>query len=263
MGPQKFYASPLGAGCGVESAPELKIENAAIEERIGAFPSKRLSVGGKTLAYRESGEGRPLVLLHGIVATSAWWLFQLEDLREGYRVVAWDAPGYGESDAFAIERPRAADYAHALSVLVNALRLKDFAVVAHSFGALVACAYARMVPSVARMLLISPFAGNETEPATLSADALELARWNDRHIRDGYRQASYCLERGNLREDAPHYLGKVLVACGSADRVTPEAECRELAACFPNASYTPLPGLRHAPPLEGAVQVNSMIREFA
>jgi pimeloyl-ACP methyl ester carboxylesterase len=263
-----------------------------IDKRIGAFPSKKLSVGGKTLAYRESGEGRPLVLLHGIGSGSASWLFQLEGLAEAYRVIAWDAPGYGESDAFSIERPHPGDYARALSVLLNALQVKNFMLVAQSLGALVAAAYARMFPSLPGMVLISPAAGyngdlsrvadrlktmEELGPeglaekraaGMLSPDppvlALELVRWNYRRIRrDGYRQASYCLANGNLREDAPHYQGRVLVACGSADTVTPEAGCRDLASRFPNSLYRTLPGLGHASPVEGPAQVNPMIRDFA
>jgi pimeloyl-ACP methyl ester carboxylesterase len=265
-------------------------DQAVIDERISALPSKRLSVGGKTLAYRESGAGRPLVLLHGLGSGSAFWLFQLEGLAERYRVIAWDAPGYGESDPFSIERPHPADYARALSVLTSALQVKDFVLVAHSLGSLVAAAYARMFPSLAGMALISPaagYSGNEEKakerlkaldepgpeglaetraPEMLYAPdiALELLRWDHRHIRrDGYRQATHCLVRGNLREDAPHYEGKVLVACGSADAVTPEAECRDIASRFPNAAYRSLPGLGHASPLEGPAQVNAAISDFA
>jgi pimeloyl-ACP methyl ester carboxylesterase len=195
-----------------------------IGKRIDAFPSNKLTVGGKTLAYRQYGEGRPLVLLHGIGSGSAAWRFQLEGLADRYRVIAWDAPGYGESDAFSIERPHPADYARALSVLLNALQAKNFVLVAHSLGALVATAYARMFPSLPGMVLISPAGGYE---------------------------------------DAPHYPGNVLVACGSADTVTPEAGCRDLAARFPNSLYRTLPGLGHASPIEGPAQVNALIREFA
>ena len=91
-----------------------------LEARIAAFPSRSVSVGGRALAYREAGQGPALVLLHGIGSGSASWLFQLEELAAGYRVIAWDAPGYGDSDAFAIDAPRPEDYARALAVLLGA-----------------------------------------------------------------------------------------------------------------------------------------------
>ena len=249
-------------------------------------------IGGKALAYREAGEGPALVLLHGIGSGSASWLFQLEGLAPRFRIIAWDAPGYGESDAFSIERPQPADYARALSVLTGALQLKGFVLVAQSLGALVAGAYARMFPALPALLLLSPAGGyagdvskNPERLKTLdalgpdglaekraagmlsgeaSSVALELVRWNYRRIRrEGYRQAAYCLAQGNLREDAPHYARRVLVACGSADTVTPEAGCRDIASRFPKSTYQSLAGLGHASQIEGPAEVNRMIADFA
>ena len=262
-----------------------------IDTRIASFPCKTILVAGKKLAYRESGEGPALALLHGIGSGSASWLFQLESLRAHHRVIAWDAPGYGESDCFAIEKPHPQDYARALSVLLSALQVKSFLLVGQSLGGLMAASYARMFPTLAGMLLISPaggYSGNHESvkdrlktldqlgpdglaekraAGMLSPDpppiALELVRWNYRRIRpDGYRQAAYCLANGNIREDAASYKGKVLVACGSADTITPEAGCREIANAFPLAAYRSLPGLGHASQAEGPELVNQMIREF-
>jgi pimeloyl-ACP methyl ester carboxylesterase len=263
-----------------------------VDERIARFPSKKTVIGGKALAYREAGEGPALVLLHGIGSGSASWLFQLESLAPRFRMIAWDAPGYGESDAFSIERPQPADYARALSLLAATLQVKSFVLVAQSLGALIAGAYARMFPALPALLLISPAGGYAGDVSkiedrlktldALGADglaekraagmlspnpppiALELVRWNYRRIRrEGYRQAAYCLAQGNLREDAPHYAGRVLVACGSADTVTPEAGCRDIASRFPQSTYQSLPGLGHASQIEGPDEVNRMIAGFA
>jgi pimeloyl-ACP methyl ester carboxylesterase len=263
-----------------------------IDERIKKFEVRRISVGGKALAYREAGEGQALVLLHGIGSGSASWLFQLEGLSEHYRMIAWDAPGYGDSDCFSIDKPHPSDYARALSVLLNALQVKSFVLVGQSLGCLMAASYARMFPQLAGMILISPAGGYNGDisriaerlntldelgpdglaetraPGMLSpnppAAALELVRWNYRRIRrDGYRQAAYCLANGNIREDAVLYKGKTLVACGSADTVTPEAGCRKIAEAFPNGEYRSLPGLGHASQVEGPALVNEAIRKFA
>lgn len=262
-----------------------------LEARMAAFPAKTLSVGGKALSYREAGQGATLVLLHGIGSGSASWLFQLEGLSQAYRILAWDAPGYGESDAFSIDNPFPEDYARALSVLLGALQVQSFVLVAQSLGCLIAAAYARSFP-LEKMLLISPAGGHagnrakirdrlqqldELGPAGLAEKraagmlspnapllALELVRWSYRRIRpQGYRQAAHCLANGNIRQDAPHFRGEVLVACGSADTVTPEAGCREIAAAFPRGAYRSLPGLGHASQAEGPEPVNAMIRGFA
>ena len=45
--------------------------------------------------FREQGSGIPLMLLHGISSGAASWHKQMA--LDGYRVLAWDMPGYGES----------------------------------------------------------------------------------------------------------------------------------------------------------------------
>jgi len=116
-----------------------------IDTRIAAYPSRSVCVDGKTLAFREAGKGDALV--------------QLEKLGRQYRVIAWDAPGYGDSDCFSIQKPHPEDYARVLSVLLNALRITKFVLIGQSLGALMAASYARLFPGLARLALISPAAG--------------------------------------------------------------------------------------------------------
>ena len=54
------------------------------------------------ISYREKGNGNTLLILHGNLGNSRSWAFQLEDFSRSYRVVAWDAPGYGRSDEQAV-----------------------------------------------------------------------------------------------------------------------------------------------------------------
>ncbi|TMC12926.1 MAG: alpha/beta fold hydrolase [Chloroflexi bacterium] len=49
------------------------------------------------IAYQVGGEGPPLLLIHGLGASSMAWHFQLERLAEGHRVFAIDLPGHGAS----------------------------------------------------------------------------------------------------------------------------------------------------------------------
>src|SRR5919206_766839 len=126
-----------------------------IDERIARFALKK----SKGISYRESGAGPALVCLHGIGAASAGWLLQLETLK-GYRLIAWDAPGYGESDFLPLEKPRPADYAQALHEFLERLLLKDVVLVANSLGCLMASAYAAAHPERVRsMILLGPAGG--------------------------------------------------------------------------------------------------------
>jgi len=259
-----------------------------LEDRIARFALKT----SKGISYRETGSGQALVLLHGIGSQSASWLNQLETLK-GYRLIAWDAPGYGDSEFLKIERPKAADYAGALHAFLDRLLLKDVVIVGNSLGCLMAGAYGAAHPERVRsMILLSPAAGSagdeskqrerlkqfeELGPEGLAEkrsptlvgkasprDAVELMAWTQRRIRPpGYRQAVHCLTHGRLAEDARKFPKKVLVACGTEDIVTPEAGCKAVAAAFPRAEYRSLPGLGHVPHIEAPEAVNELIRRFA
>jgi pimeloyl-ACP methyl ester carboxylesterase len=261
-----------------------------LDERIARFPRRR----SKTISYRETGAGQALVLLHGIGSSSAGWLCQFESLA-GYRLIAWDAPGYGESGFLPGATPRPADYAQALHEFLDRLLLKDVVLVGNSLGCLMAGAYAAAhAERVRSMVLLGPAGGFVDQPdkeqrlrgrldelETLGPEglaeqrspkligkaapafALELVRWNQRRIRpQGYRQALQCLAQGSLAAEARRFNKKVLVACGSEDVITPEAGCKAIAAAFPRAEYRTLAGIGHVPQIEAADRINALIADF-
>lgn len=56
-----------------------------------------VEVAGLRIAYQRAGRGPALVLLHGAYEDSRIWRPQLEALSDEFTVVAWDAPGCGNS----------------------------------------------------------------------------------------------------------------------------------------------------------------------
>lgn len=89
-------------------------------------------------ACRMSGAGAlTLVLLHGIGGNRDVWPAQFETfVNAGYRVVAWDMPGYGESAMPAA--PTMASLADSLRALLDTLGPSRFVLVGHSMGGMVA-----------------------------------------------------------------------------------------------------------------------------
>ncbi|MBV8088872.1 MAG: hypothetical protein JO139_04740 [Alphaproteobacteria bacterium] len=55
---------------------------------------------GDRFCYMEAGRVGlpPVLLLHGIGASSPHWRFQLTGLADRFRLIAWNAPGYLLSD---------------------------------------------------------------------------------------------------------------------------------------------------------------------
>ena len=101
------------------------------------FPARRINVGEVSLSVVDVGEGPAVLLLHGFPDRASMWRHQIGALREaGYRVIAPDLRGYGDSD-----RPtRVEDYALHRSVgdivgLLKALEVEEFQLAGHDWGA--------------------------------------------------------------------------------------------------------------------------------
>jgi pimeloyl-ACP methyl ester carboxylesterase len=57
-----------------------------------------LKVNGAHLYYEMAGEGNPLVLLHAGIADCRMWDDQFEPLAQHFRVIRYDARGFGQSE---------------------------------------------------------------------------------------------------------------------------------------------------------------------
>src|SRR5580704_17425881 len=53
------------------------------------------------MSFRLRGDGETIVFLHGLLGSSKSWAFQFDHFSRDYRMVAWDAPGYGQSEMVA------------------------------------------------------------------------------------------------------------------------------------------------------------------
>ena len=88
---------------------------------------------GAELNVVEEGAGPAVVLLHGIMLSSAIWKYQLAGLRDTYRVIALDQRGHGRSrsgsEGHGFDR-----YARDLIAVLDQLDVRDATVVGHSMG---------------------------------------------------------------------------------------------------------------------------------
>ena len=134
---------------------------------------------GVTQCYREGGSYRPaagdsalppIVLLHGIGSGAASWTYQLDaanwcDKEQCLRVLAWDAPGYGNNTPLAQALPSPQDYAQQLWQWLDALHLQHVQLVGHSLGCIMAASAATLQPQrVASMVLLAPAQGYARAP---------------------------------------------------------------------------------------------------
>lgn len=88
------------------------------------------------LHYREFGQGRPLMILHGLFGSSRNWQSLARSLAANYRVITPDLRNHGQSP-HADSMPYQAMAAD-ISALARRLRLKDTLLLGHSMGGKVA-----------------------------------------------------------------------------------------------------------------------------
>jgi pimeloyl-ACP methyl ester carboxylesterase len=81
-----------------------------------------VDVDGMRIAYTRAGIGPALVMLHGAPSDSRTWQWMLPDLARDHTVIAWDAPGFGDSSDID-DSWRAPQFADALAAFVAALGL--------------------------------------------------------------------------------------------------------------------------------------------
>lgn len=242
---------------------------------------------GRTLAWREAGNGRPLVLLHGWSMSAAVFAEMQAELALDFRVLAPDLRGHGGSapgTGYAL-----ADFAADLEGWLAALELQKVALLGWSLGGEVAQLLALRQPQrIDRLLLVAttPYfvAASDWEhglPATqLKAMMRDLKR-NYLATMDGffqlqfgagelarerYRQiVDFAVRAGRLPEPAvalaaletlrdadlrPQLAGigrPALVLHGTDDRIVPVGAGRHLGAALPQARYVEWAGVGHAP----------------
>jgi pimeloyl-ACP methyl ester carboxylesterase len=267
---------------------------AAIEQRTVHWQ------GGVIRALEAGRSGRPvIVLLHGVGSAALSWRSQLDGLaHHDFRVLAWDAPGYGQSDALSDSAPAAADYARALGALIDDLDVERCVVIGHSWGALIAAAFCASdnAARASRLVLMSPTPGfgkatddvrrtkvdqrisemQRLGPAGLAArrPLAVLGPHASTEMEDqvasiigmlnpaGYVQAVRMMGREDIYAMAPSITQPTLVVSGAEDTITPEASCRRIAAAIANTHYESLPGLGHACYVEDPTACSDAILRF-
>jgi len=117
------------------------------------------SADGTPIAYRASGEGDPVLFVHGTATSGADWTFVAPLLRERFTVVAMDRRGRGESgDAPEYAMEREAEDVLAVLDAVGADRL-----VGHSYGALCSMLAVQRTDRLRRLVLYEPPIGVRDE----------------------------------------------------------------------------------------------------
>jgi pimeloyl-ACP methyl ester carboxylesterase len=247
----------------------------------------------------EGTDYRPVILmLHGIGAHAAYFRFQLAALSQHFRVIAWNAPGYGLSDVMVTKTPTHKDYALAVLDFAESLSLEKFVLTGNSFGSAVAQAFAIHFSDRVLCLLLS---GTGVGQLKISEEREKsfLQRVTDMR-RGGYQYGDAGVDRlvakntslqiKNLMIDVsrgllaagleravafrltsfftPHHVHKltmpILLIQGSEDRTNPRLENADLLiAAKPSCEFEDWQDIGHLPEIEDSTRFSATLARFA
>jgi pimeloyl-ACP methyl ester carboxylesterase len=266
----------------------------SLEPRIAALDSSTARI-----SYIEYGQGTALVFLHGIGSGARSWRNQLFGMSGRYRVIAWDAPGYGQSSPLPESRPDAGDYAATLVSFLDALGVEELHLVGHSLGALMAARFAAEHSDRILSLTLASMASGHARLAAEERERLLRGRLGDladlgprgmaekrgprllgpdatdemkravidtmASVRpDGYGQAVRMLSQADLRADIARLPATmpVQVVFGDADVVTTPEANRSVASARPETPIHVVARGGHAVYLEKPTEFNEILSRF-
>jgi pimeloyl-ACP methyl ester carboxylesterase len=255
-------------------------------------------VRGIELAYDDEGAGLPVVLLHGYPFNRSMWREQVEALAPGYRVIAPDLRGHGQTEPTADEPATMQEMALDVAALLDELGLKRVTLCGLSMGGYVALAFHQKFPLRVRSLVLADTrAGADTEDARRGREeqALKVLKEGMRSIADGFIQKVLTPETINTRpeivtrvrrmitgtnpqgaanalrgmalrrdytESLPGIVSPTLIIVGSRDKITPPEEAGLLHREIRGSRLEVITGAAHLSNLERPAEFNRALKLF-
>lgn len=248
-------------------------------------------------SIEQGGGATAVFLLHGVGGGKQAWVANMSAIADaGYRVVAWDMPGYGESQAVA--PCTTAELAQALYRLVRQKRAGRNLVLGHSMGGMVAQELVALWPQQVDGLILSgtsaafgradgpwqqQFLQQRFAPLDAGMDMAALARQlvptmmapqADARSLDAacavmagvpqaaYRAALQAIVSFNRLDDLARIRVPTLCLAGEHDRNAAPHVMQRMAARIEKGQYQCLPGVGHLANMEQPTAFNGAVLQF-
>lgn len=255
----------------------------------------QLTIDDRIIAVDVTGQGEPVIFIHGFPLDRRMWRNQVAEFSQEYRVITFDLRGFGES-APSPEVMTMEDYAADIAAILDELDIQEpVTLCGLSMGGYIAFAFYRAYQKRLRRLILCDtkavadsdekrrqrhamaerllaegieFLPQATIPALLDKAASQnVHALVEEMVTASSPQGAAAAARGMaLRADSTNLLQKIdvptLVICGEADQISPPDEMRKIAAAIPAAHFELIPGAGHLTPLENPAAVNQAIGAF-
>ena len=225
---------------------------------------------GTRLAYTVSGEGKPMILMHGWGCNADTLASVEKTAAESHRVYNIDFPGFGQSpepaQVWGVD-----EYTRALEGFVRRLGIEKPVLLGHSFGGRVGILYSSRNP-VDRLVLVDA-AG--VKPRRSPGYYVKV--YSFKFMKLVYRLiygkvgAAKRIEAERARRGSADYqsasprmraiLSKVLIY-GENDTATPVRDAKKIESLVPDAGLVVFPGCGHYSFLDNPYQFAAVLRSF-
>jgi pimeloyl-ACP methyl ester carboxylesterase len=259
--------------------------------------AQRLTVNGVSLAVETRGEGPAVLFVHGYPLDRTIWRDQIDGL-EGYRRIAPDLRGLGQSDAPDLGYGMGT-YADDLAALLDTLGVDDVVLCGLSMGGYVVFEFLRRWRHRVRAVILVD--------TRSEADGAEVRRARDAAAASARESGAGAIADAMLpkllaaatAERAPEIVDRIrrmitatpvagivgalaamrdrhdstgllpmlaglptLVIVGEEDVLTPPDAARRMAAAIPGARLVVVSGAGHLPPVERPTETTAAILDF-
>lgn len=244
-------------------------------------------VGGVACRYRQEGEGRDVLLLHGWGGEADSLLPLFEALKGRCRVTAIDFAGHGGSGKPAPQGWSVTEYMEWTRGVIEALGIAPCDIVAHSFGGRVSILLCATYPRLVRRLVLTAshgIVGKKTFAQRARARLYKMLRAVAGILPGGERLRKRLAERfgsadynaldeqmrrtfvkvvnQDLREYLPRIAAPTLLIWGSEDTATPLWFAHVMEREIPDAGLVVYEGCGHFAYLERAAEFNRVVAHF-
>lgn len=244
-----------------------------------------VTLDGFRIHYRDEGSGFPIVLIHGTGASLHTWDDWTALLKQHYRVIRLDLPGYGLTGKDEQKRYSSMDYVALLDSFLVHLEIDDFYLAGNSLGGQVAWLYTALYNmKVRKLVLLDPsgflfdrtpniIALAKTPVLNLLARYITPRFFVKQNIKEVYydndllreetvdRYRDLTLYKGNReafidramieREDNTQYLSKIdtpsLIIWGEADDWIPVSDGVKFNTAIKGSRLVVMPKTGHVP----------------
>jgi pimeloyl-ACP methyl ester carboxylesterase len=245
------------------------------EDNIASARTMTVRVGASMVRYQVQGHGDPLVLVHGLAGSTAWWKRNVNVFSRKYTVYLIDLPGFGAMRGYA-NQFSVAGAASWLADLRHMLNIGRVAMVGHSMGGLITAMFAARWPErLTKIVLAAPAIAlpRKKIPAffiPLAREALYMRpRFVPTLVSDSVRAGYLTLLRAGhelLNIDIDDELSKINTECllvwGQRDPLVPFELSRAIQEKIRNSELHVLPGAGHILMYDRADEFNRLVLKF-